>query len=371
MSEFTVQERKNKFLNFMKDLEKKVLRNKKNKNTLSYFEMKPLASGIEGTVYKSKYKSPKFLTDDVAIKVIDIKNVIHEKSASTKFLTENQAELYKLFELEKKDPFFNEVYVYTLTNQLIFQNICPHFIENYTWELPRHEKNFYLFNEFVNGSDMYDFLKKDHSDDLWFNILFQLMAGIISYRKYFNMVHSDLHTGNILLQRVKPGGYWVYNINNKTYYLPNLGFMCIINDFGFVWIPGKVQVDWLYNDKLKFLTENGKEFYDIAYFLQCLTLKYLPKKFRDVVRKLRKSDDFLLVFSSDYPYTNKRYPQNITVDYDGSGRKLIDYFEDLFLERYETAPENEELLDTFDMDKNLQPKFYNQYLENLVIKQKE
>jgi serine/threonine protein kinase len=370
MSDFTIAQRKNRFVNFMKELEKNILRNPKNKKTLSYFIMKELAAGIEGVVYKSEFKRPKYFNDNVAIKVIDIKNVVHEKSASTRFLTETQQELYEMFDLETRDPFFNEIYVYTLTNQLIFQNICPHFIENYTWELPRHEKTFYLFNEFVNGSDMYDFMAKDHSDELWFNILFQLMIGIICYRKYFNMVHSDLHTGNILLQRVKPGGYWAYNINNKTYYLPNLGFVCIINDFGFVWIPEKIQVDWLYKDKLKFLTQNGKEFYDIAYFLQCLTLKYLPKKFRNTVRKLRKSDDFLLVMSSDYPYVNKRYPNNITTDYDGSGRKLIDYFEDLFTDLYGSAPANEELLDTYDMDKNLETKFYNKYLQNLVIEQK-
>lgn len=370
MSDFSIQERKNKFINFMKELEKKILRNKKNKDTLSYFDMKTLAAGIEGTVYKSKFLRPKFFTEPVAIKIIDIKNVVHEKSASTKFLTENQEEIYKMFELEKRDPLFNEVYIYTLTNQLIFQNICPHFIENYTWEFPRSDKLFYLFNEYVNGRDMYNFISEEHSDDLWFNILFQLMVGIICYRKYFNMVHCDLHTGNILLQKVKPGGYWVYTINNKTYYLPNLGYICIINDFGFAWIPGKIQVDWLYDEKLRYMTQNGKEFYDLAYFLQCLTLKYLPKRFRNVVRQLRKSDDFLLVFSSDYPYANKRYPTNITTDYNGSGQKLENYLEDIFLDRYQSPPQNEEVLDTFDMDKRLEPKFYNKYLENLVVEQK-
>ena len=51
------------------------------------------------------------------------------------------------------------------------------------------------------------------------------------------------------IQIVKPGGYWTYILEGKKYYLPNLGFVVLLNDFGFSLIPNKLYLTW-YHKKL-------------------------------------------------------------------------------------------------------------------------
>lgn len=79
-----------------------------------------------------------------------------------------------------------------------------------------------------------------HIDDFIFkSFIFQIISGIYTYIKYGNIVHFDLHGGNILISKIKPDKYWVYNINNNIYYLYNYGYILKIWDFGRSYIIGK------------------------------------------------------------------------------------------------------------------------------------
>jgi len=46
--------------------------------------------------------------------------------------------------------------------------------------------------------------------------------------------HNDAHFNNYLIHNIKPGGYFHYNIYGVDYYLKNLGFLVILNDFGLI-----------------------------------------------------------------------------------------------------------------------------------------
>ncbi len=69
-------------------------------------------------------------------------------------------------------------------------------------------------------------------DDILFNIYFQLMYSLAVVHYYTGIQHRDIKDSNILYYTVTKGGYWKYIIGNEIFYLPNLGFVVIINDFG-------------------------------------------------------------------------------------------------------------------------------------------
>ncbi len=60
-------------------------------------------------------------------------------------------------------------------------------------------------------------------------------------RKYFNMYHNDLHYGNVLFRKIKPGGYIKYIIEGQPIIVPNIGYIMILWDFGRSFIPGKIE----------------------------------------------------------------------------------------------------------------------------------
>ncbi len=127
-----------------------------------------------------------------------------------------------------------------------------------------------VLNEFAEG-DLKHYLGQPHrwSLPLITNCVFQVAAGLYAFEKYFRgMTHNDLHYGNVLVHEIKPGGYWLYKIDGKRYYVPNLGYVFVLWDFGMVHIPGYVQgmplennetdigqISYLINDSLKTLVK--------------------------------------------------------------------------------------------------------------------
>lgn len=87
------------------------------------------------------------------------------------------------------------------------------------------------------------------------------------------MRHNDLHAGNVLVHKIKPGGYFLYKINNKNYYVPNLGYVFLLWDFGMISIPGMI--------KGKF--ENKKNETDIARI--CSLMEHNLKKHKSTILK--------------------------------------------------------------------------------------
>lgn len=68
------------------------------------------------------------------------------------------------------------------------------------------------------------------------SIMFQILSGINALNSV-DVSHMDLHLGNILITRVKPGGYWKYSVPDKKgidriYYVPNMGYQVKLWDFG-------------------------------------------------------------------------------------------------------------------------------------------
>ena len=122
---------------------------------------------------------------------------------------------------------FIELAVMRMTNELVLQKISPHFILHYKSTFKKREEGActdqYLYsskyyNELISGSETFtQWVKNKHDIDTWYNAYFQITTAIYCLQSYFNLTHLDLHSDNILVKRVKPGGVWKYKINGKNY----------------------------------------------------------------------------------------------------------------------------------------------------------
>jgi len=107
-------------------------------------------------------------------------------------------------------------------------------------DLPAH--SYYSINEYANGPNLENWQMKDgaHSPEEWMSCFFQILAGAAVFNSFHvGMCHNDLHWGNVIMQRVRPGGCWHYRFrthNGKRwhdYYVPNTGQQWRLWDFGF------------------------------------------------------------------------------------------------------------------------------------------
>lgn len=369
--EWNIPFRVSKYDKFVKTLENLYTLKDKKTNTYVYkdlsdiFITKELASGVEGVVYKSIFKGPKQKANQFVIKKVNLKAIKSDKGITKKELNLTPDEIFTLFYSNRsfKKPSLIEIISSTLTNQLVFQNICPNFAINYYWDYRNNVVTSY--NEYINNT-FESWIQKSHSNLIWFNALFQIMYALASLKRTFNLLHTDLHIGNILVQKIKPGGYWIYKLDSVDYYLPNLGYIFIISDFGFSWIPNKLFISWYYKDRLKYITKNGQEFYDLFDFIDSIKeIKNVPSYFLSELDKLFNPKESY-VYTSDYPdNTIDDYPKNITKSYRGLKNTIADKIYDIFYIgnftktkklnisdiTYSYIIENSYLIDTYSLDK--------------------
>src|SRR5699024_6990050 len=72
-----------------------------------------------------------------------------------------------------------------------------------------------------------------HNPNVWFSILFQIVAGLYALQINGIYIHGMTLQDNIYIKdlRIKGnmGGYWKYIIDGITYYIPNYGFLVMID----------------------------------------------------------------------------------------------------------------------------------------------
>lgn len=370
--EHTITNRIDNFTNYIKVYTQLYLSKYVYKSIKSIFsKCKRISSGIEGIIYKATFAKHR---DQFIIKQIDLNKLKQTKTVKSVMLNAKPEDVYHLFYTTRtfNYPSLTEIVANTLTNQLILQKICPHFILNYHWNYENNKIN--LYNEYATYGDFYKWSKQKHSHEIWMNALFQIMIGLYSIKKYFNMTHTDFHTGNILVHTVTPGGYWVYEIHGKKYYVPNLGFIFLLSDFGFAWIPDKLFIDWHYKDKLSHLTKSGTEFYDVLILSESIRDIDLPETFSNVLEEMfEKSETYLYTtkyYKKEYDYYKnnirkrryfkkilENYP-DIDKSYNGLGNTLLDKIEETFYDMYKNKPKiiKANIIEKYSLDKQLKPK---------------
>jgi serine/threonine protein kinase len=225
-----------------------------------------------------------------------------------------------------------------LTDNIVYKNISPHIVyylglqkvSNKSRALKflnlkrlevegtvRSNSNM-LISEYIEGGSLdgwiYDIYENDKTitDQEWKGIVFQLIYTIAIIQKYYRMMHNDFHYGNILIDtsiQKKDGQYFVYTINDNTYYIPNNGFIPKLWDFEFAMVysnkisdfyPNKFIIgDYKYDKKNHTTKEplssdessfdsddhnvpyNYNETYDLHYFLTSLLDLYISHELYD------------------------------------------------------------------------------------------
>jgi thiamine kinase-like enzyme len=65
------------------------------------------------------------------------------------------------------------------------------------------------------------------------NIIIRLLIAVYVLNKKLGIIHHDLHFGNILITKYKNlNKYDIFKINDRTIYIPNIGYKVTIIDFG-------------------------------------------------------------------------------------------------------------------------------------------
>lgn len=97
---------------------------------------------------------------------------------------------------------------------------------------PPNDDPYYIAMCELADYDMIHWLKSKHTYEEHESVLMQIIFAV-AYFNTLGLTHNDLHLGNILIHHVTPGGYWQYNVQGRTIYIPNAGYLVVLWDFGF------------------------------------------------------------------------------------------------------------------------------------------
>jgi len=315
---------------------KQVFKKLKSLDLLNFNKEELLGEGYQGTVYK-KCSSTPYNYFCIATKKIYLSKI------ESKYVDN----FYKKTAL--KYGSYIELVSGFLINELIINNICPNFLLNYNYNIINREglicddkypNKLLLHNEFANDTQTFTEWVQESRDIIYFNnAYFQIIYSLYTLQKYFGMSHVDLHSNNILVQKIKPGGYWIYKINKKNYYVPNMGYIFYIIDFGQAWIPQKFQswyVTQNYNEK-----QITKAIDLQILFKSTLKISKSPKNFKQEIKHIIK-----LLKKPSY--------------------KFSELIELIWYDQYNEKPKNQEMLDFFSSEKSIDTFNLPEYLHNFI-----
>ena len=138
-----------------------------------------------------------------------------------------------------------EIEVGKKLNKLLVNMKCPHFPFFYGY-LKCNNNLYFFINELANSTfeNFIEFIFQDKVEIdtktkkeiniILNNDLIQLYLSIIFFNNYTHYNHNDCHHNNFLYHTIKKGGYFHYKLYGIDYYLENIGYLWVINDFGLV-----------------------------------------------------------------------------------------------------------------------------------------
>jgi hypothetical protein len=313
---------------------KKTLRLIRNSNLLKFNKEEILGEGYQGTVYKKCNNTFCIATKKIYLSKVESK------------YTEN---FYKKAALKYSS--YIELASGYLTNELILNNISPNFLLSYNYNIidregfvcdNKYPSKLLLHNEFANNTETFTKWVQESRETKYFNnAYFQIVYSLYVLQKYFGMSHVDLHSDNILVQKITPGGYWEYKIKGKKYYVPNLGYIFYIIDFGQAWIPQKFQ-SW-----------------------------YITQKYNE--KQITKTIDLQILFKSTLkisksPNSFKEEIKNIIKLLKKPSYKFSELIELIWYDqyKYKYITNNQRVLDSFNSEKLITHKNLPDYLQDFV-----
>jgi hypothetical protein len=178
--------------------------------------------------------------------------------------------------------------------------------------------------------------------------------------KYF---HYDAHWGNFLYHKIKPGGYFHYNIFGNDYYIENYGFLWVIWDYGEAIEFKKERIIYVDNDFKNIINAffNNNNDNNNGW----LSYKYLlNSNFKLMMRKINKELFIDTMKELKFVEINKYNPNYIS-----RYTRNFNFYSPLPNEKYETPYEYQKLIMYSGKNMNTIITFIlNIFIKNKIIK---
>ncbi len=141
---------------------------------------------------------------------------------------------------EEITSYHEKILLERIISPIITNGVCPNlpllidcFITGECKTLPDRKCSIVSLLEVADGNlRQLFFSKKEFLEEDMYNCLFQIMAGLHATQAHAQIMNFDIKAENILYFKIPKGGCWKYTILDKTFYLPNNGWLFILNDFG-------------------------------------------------------------------------------------------------------------------------------------------
>ena len=167
-------------------------------------------------------------------------------------------------------------------------------------------------NEWINDSIDIDTMSEvipklsvtdDVKDDIWRNLVFQVVYSLYILQKKYKFMHNDFHTNNMLIDEIPVGGYIKYSFNDNDYYLPNIGYLVKITDFEWSTIEETNHRNGYYEDPI---FEGFSDSNDLYLFIACLLDLEISKELRDMIMSIYPAEVFNCEENEEY-FINQRF----------------------------------------------------------------
>lgn len=152
----------------------------------------------------------------------------------------------KICEITRKNR--KEIKIGKKINRLLIDMKCPHFLFCYGYltcktkknnfnEIPFVNNGYFIINELADNTFSYlmvELYEKDKNElnKIFKNAFVQIYLSMMFFNKYTKYNHNDTHINNFLYVKIKEGGYYHYKLFGVDYYIENIGYLWVINDFG-------------------------------------------------------------------------------------------------------------------------------------------
>lgn len=178
-------------------------------------------------------------------------------------------ELCKFMLGNKITPNVPLYYKYFICNSCKFYN--PKLLELYKNTLDE-TPCIHLISEFAEKGDLKSWcLEKVRSNDEWNSMFFQVFNALYAFQKYFDLVHNDLHWGNILIKKVPENSVINYTINGNNFVIPTYGNLFLLWDFGYSNIRGKMEIYNLIGYYKNVYSKIPRNTYDYSRIIQSIS----------------------------------------------------------------------------------------------------
>jgi hypothetical protein len=215
-------------------------------------------------------------------------------------------------------------------------------IKNYPKIIQKNKKKpfYFILNELANGN-LKIFLEKYHNDyNLLLNTFTQIYLSLMFFYKETKHFHYDAHWGNFLYHKIKPGGYFHYNILGTDYYIKNYGYLWIIWDYGNAVEFKKSRNELIYvNNDFKHIITAFFNNNDIAKKGWLPSQYLLNSKFKKIIEKINKELFIDTLKEFNFIYQNKVHPE-IFKNY----TRIFNIYSELPKEQYKTPDEYQNMI---------------------------